>query len=345
MYNAPKATCAARPARNAALRFVRGLLLLVGSLWFAATDMATSPAAAQTYPSRPVRIVVPFAPGGPADILARIVGVQLSEDWRQPVIVENRPGAAGMIGADFVAKAPPDGYTLLLSNMSDAVSVTLYPSLPYDLLRDLKPITPIAMTSFLLVVNPALKVSSVAELIALARAEPGKLAFASSGSGTLSHLAGEMMKSMAGIDMLHVPYKGQAPATNDVLAGRVAITFTNAMVGLPFVQAGKLRALGVSPIQRISVAPDVPTVAESGLTGFDVAPWFGLHAPNGTPDTIVGHIAAEVARVLKIPSIVERLKSMGADPAPETPQAFDARVRSDVEKWGRVVKSSGARPD
>lgn len=345
MSNASNATCGVRPACNAALRFVQGLILLAGSLCLALVDAGTSPAAAQAYPSRPVKIVVPYTPGGPADILARIVGFQLSEDWRQPVIVENRPGASGMIGAAFVAKASPDGYTLLLSNMSDTINVTLQPSVPYDLLRDLKPITPIAATSFLLVVDPALKVSSVAELIALARAEPGKLAFASSGSGSASHLGGEMMKSMAGIDMLHVPYKGQAPATNDVLAGRVAITFTNAMVGLPFVQSGKLRALAVSPAQRISVAPDVPTVAESGLPGFDVAPWFGLHAPGDTPDAIVSHIAAEVARVLKMPAIVERLKAMGADPLPETPQAFDARVRADVEKWGRIVKSSGARPD
>jgi tripartite-type tricarboxylate transporter receptor subunit TctC len=302
-------------------------------------------AAADTWPSRPVHIIVPFAPGGPADILARLVGSRLSDTWGQPVVVDNRPGAAGIIGAEVVAKSPPDGYTLLLSNMSDAVSVTLYPKLPYDLVRDFKPITPIAMTSFILAVHPSLKANSVAELIALARAEPGKLAFASSGSGTLSHLAGEIMKSMADIDMLHVPYKGQSPATNDVLAGRVPLTFTNTMVGLPFVRSGKLRALAVSPIRRIAVAPDIPTVAESGLPGFDVAPWFGLHAPAGTPDDIVRRVAADVDAALKVPEIAGRLKAMGAEPAAETPQAFDARVRSDIEKWGRAVKSSGAHPD
>jgi tripartite-type tricarboxylate transporter receptor subunit TctC len=318
---------------------------LIAASVCAAMVTATGAAAAETWPSRPVRIIVPFAPGGPADILARMVGSRLADTWGQPVVVDNRPGAAGIIGAEVVAKAPPDGYTLLLSNMSDAVSVTLYPKLPYDLVRDLKPITPIAMTSFILAVNPSLKAKSVAELIALARAEPGQLAFASAGSGTLSHLSGEIMKSMAGIDLLHVPYKGQAPATNDVLAGRVALTFTNAMVGLPFVQSGKLRALAVSPARRIAVAPDIPTVAESGLPGFDVAPWFGLHAPAGTSDEIVARIAADVDAALKVPEVAERLKAMGADPAAETPQAFDARVRSDIEKWGRAVKSSGARPD
>jgi tripartite-type tricarboxylate transporter receptor subunit TctC len=302
-------------------------------------------ARAENYPSRPIRIIVPFSAAGPSDILARLIGAKLTEAWGQPVVIDNRPGAGGIIGIELATKAPADGYTLVLSNLADAISVGLYPKLPYDLVRDLQPVSLVVDSPFLLVVNPAIPVHSVAELIALARAEPSRLAFASSGVGVPSHMAGEMLKWMAHIDMTHVPYKGQSPATADVLAGQVTLMFTNPLNGLAFVRDGRLRALAVSTGKRIAAAPEIPTVAESGLPGFDVGIWFGVQAPAGTPNEIVRQLAAEIRRILDQPDMRASLAAQGAEPTPEDPETFAARIRADIAKWSQLIKAAGLRPE
>jgi tripartite-type tricarboxylate transporter receptor subunit TctC len=310
-----------------------------------ALGLSASAAAAERYPARPIHMIVPFSAAGPSDILARLVGAKLTEAWGQPVVIDNRPGAGGIIGIELAVKAPPDGYTLVLSNLADAIGVGLYPKLPYDLVRDLQPVSLVADSPFLLVVHPSLPVRSVAELIALARQEPGRLAFASSGVGVPSHMAGELLKSMAHIDMTHVPYKGQSPATADVLAGQVPLMFTNPLNGLAYVRDGKLRALAVSTATRMDAAPDIPTVAESGLPGFDVGIWFGVQAPAGTPDQIVHQLAGEIRRILEQPDMRASLAAQGATPRPEDPATFAARIRADIAKWTRLIKEAGLRPE
>jgi tripartite-type tricarboxylate transporter receptor subunit TctC len=302
-------------------------------------------ARADDYPSRPIHMIVPFAAGGPSDILARLVGNKLTEAWGQPVVIDNRAGASGIIGTELAVKAAPDGYTLILDNLGDAISVGLYPKLPYDLVRDLRPVSLVADSPFMLVVHPSVPVHSVTELIALARAKPGALAFASAGVGVPSHMAGELLKSMAHIDLTHVPYKGQAPATADVLSGQVPLMFTNPLNGLVFVRDGKLRALGISTAHRIAAAPDIPTVAESGLPGFDVGIWFGIQAPAATPDPIVRKLADQIRRILEAPDMRAGLAAQGAEPLPEGPEAFAARIRADIDKWSAVIKAAGLHPE
>jgi tripartite-type tricarboxylate transporter receptor subunit TctC len=303
-------------------------------------------AAAQSYPSRPIRMIVPFSPGGPSDILARLLGSKLTEAWGQPVVVDNRPGASGMIGTELTVKAPPDGYTLILSNLADAISVGLYPKLPYDILRDLKQVCVVSISPFILVAHPSAQVRSLDELIARARAKPGELSFASGGGvGVPSHMAGELLKWRAKIDLLHVPYKGQGPATADLLAGHVPLMFVNAMNGLPSIREGRLNAIGVSMPQRIPSAPDIPTLSESGLPGFDVGIWFGIQAPAATPDEIVRRIAGEMRRILDQPEVRAALAAQGAEPLFEGPEAYAARIRADIAKWTEVIKAADIRPE
>ena len=297
-----------------------------------------------SYPSKPVRIIVPFPPAGTTDILARAVANELTKAFGQAVGVENRAGAGGNLGSDAVAKAAPDGYTLLVGAVSpQAINVSLYPNMPYDVMRDFEHITLIAAVPNLLEVHPSVPVTTVKELIDYARARPGKLAYASSGSGTSIHLSAELFKTMTGVEMLHIPYKGSAPAVADLIAGQVQLMFDNLPSSLQQVRAGKLRAIAVTSARRSPVLPDIPTIAESGLPGYEASSWFGMHAPAKTPRDIVNKLHATVAKALRTPEMMERLSSQGADPVGNTPEQFSEFVRAEIAKWAKVVKASGAK--
>ena len=314
----------------------------------AALSAFAPPAAAQApaYPTKPIRIVVPFPPGGATDILARDVGQKLTEAWGQQVIVDNRPGAGGNIGSELVAKAAPDGYTLEMGTVgTHAINASLYAKMPYDNVKDFVPIILVAAVPNVLEVNPSVPVNSVAELIAYAKANPGKLNFASSGNGTSIHLSGELFKAMAGVEMTHVPYKGSAPALQDLIGGQVQLMFDNLPPSLPQIKAGKLRALAVTSSTRAPALPDVPTVAEAGLPGFEASSWFGLLAPAGTPPAIVAKINAEVAKWLATPEAKENLSKQGANAAGGTPEDFAKHIAAETAKWAKVVKASGAKID
>ena len=305
-----------------------------------------APAHAQAFPNKPVRLVVPFPPGGPLDTVGRALAQKLTEAWGQSVIVDNRPGAGGNIGADLVAKAAPDGYTVVMGALSThAVNPSLYAKMPYDAVKDFAPITLVAITPNVLVVNPSLPVNSVRELIAYAKANPGKLAFGSGSNGSAGHLAGELFKADTGTDLLHVPFKGAAPAMQALLSGDIQLMFDNLASASAQVKAGKLKALAVTTARRSPLAPDLPTMAESGVPGFDISTWFGLLAPAGTPPEIVGRWNAEVGRILRTPEMRERLTAMGAEPAPDTPAEFAQFIASEAAKYARIVKVSGAKPD
>jgi tripartite-type tricarboxylate transporter receptor subunit TctC len=300
-------------------------------------------APAQPYPAKPVKIVVPFAAGGIADIYARIIGQRVAEGWGQPVVVENRTGAGGNIGADAVAKSPPDGYTLCMSALGPhAVNVSLFSKMPYDPVRDFAAVALVLEAEGLLVVHPSVPASNVAELISVARSKP--LTFASAGMGTASHLAGELFKSMAKVEMTHIPYKGNVPAITDLLAGQTALLFATMPTVLPHAKAGKLRALATIGNTRAAATPELPTVAES-LPGFEVNNWIGLFAPAGTPAEIVRRWNGEVMRVMQSPEIQARLPNEGAKFVPNTPEQFAAFVKAEIAKWAPVVKASGARVD
>ena len=310
--------------------------------------VATTPAAAQgaTYPTKPVRLVVPFPPGGTTDILARAVAQKLSETWGQQVIVDNRPGAGGNIGSELVAKAPPDGYTLLMGTVgTHAINPSLYAKMPYDHVKDFTPVILVAGVPNVLVVNPSLPVDSVQQLIAYGKANPNKLNFASSGNGTSIHLSGELFRTMTGVQMTHVPYKGSAPALTDLIGGQVQLMFDNLPSSLQFIKAGKLRALAVTSVARSQALPDVPTLAESGLPGFEASSWFGVLAPAGTPADIVAKINAAVAAWLASPAAKEQLAAQGASAAGGPPDAFVRHIADESAKWAKVVKASGAHVD
>ena len=301
---------------------------------------------AANYPAKPVRLVVPFPAGGTTDILARAVAQKLSEAWGQQVIVDNRPGAGGNIGSELVARAAPDGYTLLMGTVgTHAINPSLYKKMPYDHVKDFAPVILVAGVPNVLVVNPSLPVHSVSELIAYAKANPGKLNFASSGNGTSIHLSGELFKTMTGVDMTHVPYKGSAPALTDLIGGQVQLMFDNLPSSLPFIKAGKLRALAVTSGTRSATLPELPTLAESGLPGFEASSWFGVLAPAGTPRDIVAKLNGAIAGWLASPEAKEKLLAQGAIAAGGTPDDFARHIAAETSKWAKVVKASGAHVD
>ncbi len=290
--------------------------------------------------------MVPFAPGGTTDILARTIGEKLSVTLGQPIIVDNKPGAGGGVGADQVAKSPADGYTIMGGTISThAINASLYSNLPYDPVRDFAPITLIVRVPNMLVVNPELPAKDVRELIALLKASPGKYSFASSGNGTSQHLSGELFKTMTGVEMQHIPYRGSPPALADVVGGQVAMTFDNITTAWPLVKGGKLRALAVTTAKRSPIAPDVPTLAESGLPGYEIGSWQGVFAPAGVSTEIVKRLNTEIVRIINAPDVRQKLVDMGAEPAPNTPEEFAAMVKAEVAKWADVVRKSGAKVD
>jgi tripartite-type tricarboxylate transporter receptor subunit TctC len=302
------------------------------------------PASAQGYPTKPIKIVVPFAVGGIADTFARVIGQKLSEQWGQPVVVENRPGAGGNIGADLVAKSPPDGYTLVMGNIgTHAVNQSLLKSMPYDTLRDFAPVAFVLEADGILVVHPDVKAANVKELIALAKREP--LAYGSGGLGTTSHLAGELFNKLAGVKMTHIPYKGNSPAITDLLGGRTAMMFATMPTVLPHVKAGKLRALAVIGNTRSAAVPELPTVAEAALPEFAVINWIGLFAPAGTPSAIVSRWNAEVQKVMASPEVQKRLVNEGSTFKPMSSEEFAKFVRSESDKWARLIPEMGLKPE
>ena len=318
---------------------MRLLILAVALLACAASALA------QPYPAKPIRIVVPFPAGGIADLYARLIGARLTDSWGQPIIVENRTGAGGNIGADAVAKSAPDGYTLVMGSFgTHAVNVSLFSAMPYDPVKDFAPIILVLEAEGLLVVHPSVPAQSVLDLIAYARAHPGRLTYASAGMGTASHLAGELFKTMAKVEMTHVPYKGNVPAITDLLAGQTSLLFGTMPTVLPHAKAGKLRALATIGSVRSAAAPDLPTVAET-LPGFEVNNWVGLLAPAGTSNDVVRKWNSEVNRIMTSADIKQRLPTEGARYAPNTPEEFGAFIKSEIAKWAPVVKASGARVD
>jgi len=311
---------------------------------FSAALLTSFTVAAQEFPSRPVRIVVPFAAGGGVDILTRTLAQHLGERLGQQVLVEDRPGAGGNLGVDAVAKAPADGYTLLMATTgTHTINPGLYAKLPFDAERDFKPITLIASVPNLLVVNPTLNVGSAAELIALARSKPGQLSFASFGNGTSNHLSGEMLKTLTGIQVTHVPYKSAPQAVTDLMAGQTAFAFVNMPLALPHVRAGKLKALAVTGARRSAATPEFPTMQEAGVGGFVVESWYGLMAPAGTPDAVVARLHKETLAVLALPEVKEFFAKQGADVVTSTPAEFAATIRSERARWAEVIRTSGAR--
>ena len=303
-------------------------------------------ASAQPFPSKPVRLIVPQTPGGATDVFARLIGQKLSAKWGQPVVVENRAGAAGVLGSDVVAKSPPDGYTLLVTyEGSQAVNQSLYAKLPFDSVKDFQPVATLAVTPFFFVVGPRTAAKDLKEFIALARAKPGSLTYASSGNGSINHLLAEMLKTEAGINVVHIPYKGIAPGMTDVIGGQVDAAFASVPSVIQHVRSGRLRALGVSSAKRNSTAPDVPAIAEAGFPGFNVNPWWGILGPAGMPKALVDKINADVAELLHTEDVVATFRKQGAEALILSPEAFLKELENDVQKWAKVVKSSGARID
>ncbi|HLL27663.1 MAG TPA: tripartite tricarboxylate transporter substrate binding protein [Xanthobacteraceae bacterium] len=306
---------------------------------------ATAPARAQTYPARSVTVIIPFPAGGSADTLARLIGQYLTERLGQSFVVENKPGAGGNLGTDFVAKANSDGYTLLLTPSSIAIAPSLYAKLPFDPIKDFVPVTLIGSIPMVVVVNPDFPAKTIQELIALAKAKPGEITYASAGNGSTNHLAVELFKSMTGTDMLHIPYRGNPLAIVDVIAGRVPVFFDFVLTGLPHIREGKVRALAVTGLHRSPVLPDVPTVAESGVPNFEASTWFAVYAPAGTKPEIVAKLNTEILAVLAMPAIRERLAGLGVDLIAQGPDALAALTKSDLEKWGPIVKKAGVKLD
>ncbi len=305
---------------------------------------ATHEAAAQSYPSRTITISIATAAGSAPDAIIRAMAQKMNEAWKQPVIVENRATAGGITAVTTVTKSPPDGHTLLVHTAAFTIAPAMY-KLPYDTFRDLLPVSIIAYVPNMLVAHPTLPVKNVKELIALAKARAGDLNYASSGSGTPAHLAGELFKSMAGINILHVPYKGSPPALTSVLSGETSMLFSPVTIAIPHTKSGKLRALGVTTAKRSKLVPDLPTIGESGLPGYEVTQWYGMQVPAGTPKDVIAKINGEVGKILAMPDIIDKLALLGAEPAPSTPEFMTAYVKSEVEKWAKVVKASGAKVD
>ncbi len=320
--------------------------ILFAAITLAISSACGTAAAQDKWPSKPITYVVPFPAGGTTDILARIISQKLGPALGTTVIVENRAGAGGNIGSDYVAKAPPDGYTILGGTISShAINVSLYPKLPYEPVKSFAPIALIGTNANVLVVGAASPYKTVQELTAAAKAKPGSISFASAGNGTSQHLSGELYKSLAGLDMVHVPYKGSAPAIQDVIGGQLPMMFDTSVVAGPFIQSGKVRALAVTSAKRTPQLPNVPTMAESGVPGYDLVSWQGIFAPAGTPPEILHRLQAEVAKVIKSPEIQERLGKLGMDPSTLTPEQFAAFQVAEIAKWAKVIKSANIKID
>ena len=312
---------------------------------FCAALVIAPHAAAQTYPERPLRFVIPFPPGGGADNLARVVAQPAGERLGQQIVIDNRAGAGGNIAAEVTAKAAPDGYTLLQANVAHAISASLYRKLPYDIVKDFTPVTQLASIPFLLAVNPATGVQSVKDFIALAKARPGQLNYASSGNGGPSHMAMELFKAMAGVEIRHIPYKGAVPAATDLIAGRVEASFFTVSAALPYTANGRVKALGLASARRSQLVPDLPTVGEAGVPGFEASTWFGVMVPRGTPQSVVDKLHATFTAALNAPGVRERLSNQGFDVVGSSPAEFSSYVRNEIPKWAKVVKASGAAVD
>lgn len=300
----------------------------------------TSTSSGHAYPVRPVRIIVPFPPGGGTDIISRTVAQKLSETWSQPVVIDNRAGANGIIGSDIGAKSKPDGYTLLVVIATHAINPSLYTKLPYDTGKDFSPITLMAQYPFIITVHPSLPARNVKELIALAKQKPGQLAYASSGNGSGPHLGFELFKTMANIDVVHVPYKGAGPANIDLIGGQVQVFLNNFLAAMPHIKSGKIRVLAVTSLERSRAMPELPAVAESGLPGYEVIGWYALLAPAGTPQPILAKVHADTAAALKVPAVHTRLTSEGAEPVGSPPQAFSKFLAAEIAKWAKVAKAA-----
>ena len=320
--------------------------ILTAGVVLAALVLAPVTLRAQSYPSKPIRLIIPFPPGGSTDILGRSLAQKLSEAWGQQVLVDNRGGAGGTIGADLAAKAPADGYTLLMGHIGTlAVNVSLYPKLSYDPVRDFAPVSLVALVPNVLVVHPALPVKNVSELIAYAKANPDKLNYSSGGNGSAAHLAVEYFKLQTKTEIVHVPYKGTGPSVTDLIAGQVSMTMTGAPAVMPHVQSGRIRALGVSSPQRIPALAQIPSVAEAGVQGFDATQWYGVVAPAGTPKDVVAKLNAEIRKIMQSKEMLDRLNTEGAIAAAGTPEQFGAYIKNEIMRWGVVVKAAGMKAD
>jgi tripartite-type tricarboxylate transporter receptor subunit TctC len=338
----PASSSSDEPAMETSMK--KWLACLAG-LVLATSLPVQAQAPAGAYPAKPVKVIVPYPPGGPTDIVARVVFQQVSETTGQPFIVENRAGAGGNIGAEAVARAPADGYTLLVATTAHAINMSLFKNLNYDVQKDFAPVTLLTQGPLVLVATPAFPAGSVRELIALAKAKPDKLNFASSGNGQSTHLSGELFNTMAGIKLAHVPYKGSAPALTDVIGGQVPLMFDTMLSAMPFVKAGKLKALAVTSAQRSPAAPELPTVAESGLPGYEVVAWNGLLAPAGTPKAVIDRLNEELGKAMAVPQVREKFSVQGFAASWDTPEQFGTFLRAEVAKWTRTVKASGATLD
>lgn len=319
--------------------------LLRISLGCCAVLALAGPACAQSFPSKPIRFIVPFPPGGPVDAVARIVGQRVSQSTGQAVTVENRAGAGGIVGAEYSAKAAADGYTVFVCAIHHSVLPSIHAKLPYDFWRDFVPVSMGATFPIVVVANPSVPVNSLKDLIAYARANPGKLSYGSSGNGGGTHLAGELFKTLAGVDILHVPYKGSAPAMTDVLGGQVQLMFADGPTAVPQVKGGKVKALAVAQAKRSALVPDVPNAGEAGLPGYDAYSWAGFVAPAGTPAEVVARLNAEIVKALSAPDMRDALLTRGAEPQPGTPEQFAAFVRAEMTKWARVVREANIKVD
>ncbi|WP_295542584.1 tripartite tricarboxylate transporter substrate binding protein [uncultured Pseudacidovorax sp.] len=324
----------------------RASLALMAAVATGAMPMPAVSQAQAAYPNKPIHIVVPFPPGGSTDVLARRIGDKLASAWGQPVVVDNRAGAGGTVGADYVAKSAPDGYTLLMGvTGSNAIAQALYAKLPYDVVKDFAPVSMVVSAPLVLAVNPEVKVRTAQEFLALAKSKPGGLSYGSAGNGTSMHLTGEMYKQAAGVSMVHIPYRGSAGMLTDLMSGQIQATFGDVLVLLPQIQAGKLRALAVTSKTRHPMLPDVPTLDEAGLKGFEALSWQGLFAPAGTPPEVVEKLSAEVNKAVRSPDVREYFASRGFIVEGTTPAAFKALIEGEVKKWTPIVKYSGARAD
>jgi tripartite-type tricarboxylate transporter receptor subunit TctC len=325
------------------LFFSLALTVLVAVAWPAETRAQRSTTATQAYPVKPVRLINPFAPGGPVDIVGRTVAQELSKEWGQPVIVDNRPGAGTTLGAGLVARATPDGYTLLVTSVSTVVAASVYPNLSFDVAKDFAPVAVLADTPLMFGVHPSVPAKTVQEFIAHARAKPGQVRYGSAGQGTITHLSGELLKSLTKIDLVHVPYKGGAPSVAATTAGEVQCLFDQSAALLPHVKAGKLRALGVTGAKRADIAPGLPTFIESGVAGFDVIVWNAILAPAGTPKSIIDTLNTHINRALKSNEVRERLNGLGLSPVGGTASEFSTLFRSEVTRWRKVSKEAGVK--